>query len=395
MKLIHITDQHCGGAYPEKVEKSFDFLIEQLWGDHNSPAYMPDLIYSTGDLTDRPLHVHSEHLRPFLRFVKAAQCPIVLLQGTCSHEPLGAINNIAAVSDGKIHVIDSPLQVINVAGFSVQGMPGLTRPLLAKWCREANIPVDGFDDPSEAIRQLLNRMRLQWDIGPRILGGHLTVTGCKTPSGQTLVGNDIGVGLEDFLLANPTVVRLGHIHAAQEWWLEKLHIAFGGSSSNCNWGEMDNKYFRVDLFSGDELVSTETIQYPHRPMIKVELEFTTEQLPGGGYNFNATGNTSIKEMFGVSCPLIGKEVKVVYTIPREIAATIDDAYIRCLFAENGIDIAALEKIVKTDKRERIEGIRAITTTEEQYLAWCKSKNQSPRPGSLEKCEKLDAVGREL
>lgn len=387
MKLIHLTDQHCGGAYPDKVEKSFDFLIEQLWGNSESPAYLPDLIYSTGDLTDRPLHIHSEYLKPFLRFVKAAQCPIILLQGTSSHEPLGTINNIAAVSDGKIHVIDSPLQTVNVAGFTVQGMPGLSRPLLAKWCREAEIPVDGFEDPNEAVRQLFVRMAMRWGRGPRILGGHLTVGGCKTSSGQAMTGNDITVALEDFLLAAPTVVRLGHIHAAQEWWLDQLHIAFGGSSSPCNFGELDKKYFRVDHFADSGImVSTELLQYPHRAMVKVDMEFTGEQMPDGSWACDYNGEADI------DTELSDKEVKVVYAIPREIAAAVDDSYVRVLFAQHGVDLAVVERVIKTEARERIEGISSMQTTADQYRSVCQARGVEARPGAIGKANEMDESG---
>jgi len=143
MKVIHIGDQHLGGAYPEKAAKSFDFLNSELWENDSSPAFAPDLIVSTGDLTDRPLHVHSEYLRPFLEFVQRSRCPIVLLQGTPSHEPIGAIQNIGAVAQDQLMIISDPqvswLKVIRGMQIQIMGLPALTKPLLKQWLQMLGI----------------------------------------------------------------------------------------------------------------------------------------------------------------------------------------------------------------------------------------------------------------
>lgn len=386
MKLVHITDQHCGGAYPEKVEKSFNFLIDQLWNDPLGPAFMPDVIYSTGDLTDRPLHVQSEHLKPFLAFVKAAQCPIVMLQGTMSHEPLGAINNLAAIADGKLLVIDSPFAEARIGKFSIKGIPGLSRPLIAKWCRERGIPIDGFDDPQEALRAILADISNNWSSGVRVLGGHLTVTGAKTSTGQTMTGGDIELSLDDLCIAQPHVVTLGHIHQHQVWTHKGIHIAYGGSPQNCNWGELDTKGFSVYEFTEEgQLISFERIPFPHKPMIKVELEFSGEQLPDGSWNYNS--DDDIDDIF-----LGDKEVKCVYTIPREIAATVDDAYVRVLFGKYGVNLTAIERIIKTESRERIEAISTLQTTAQQYEAVCKARSVDIRPGAIAKADLIDQQG---
>lgn len=396
IRVVHCGDEHLGGAYPEKAAKSFEFLINHLWEDMSSPAFNPDLIISTGDLTDRPLHVHSEHLKPFLNFVKAAQCPIVLLQGTPTHEPFGAIDNIAAVSDGKIVTITSPfdLHTFPETGGVVMGLPALTRPQLAKWAKQIDPSLDGFEDPDSAIKAILQTIGERWKDfeGPRILCYHGVLRGCTAANGQVLAGGTLEVAREDLALANPTVVLCADIHLAQEW-LEPCLVTYCGSAYPCNWGELDQKSFTViDFNENGKIENFERIPFPHKPMVKVELEFTSEQLPGGGYNFNATGDVSVEELFSANCPLIGKEVKVVYTIPREIAATIDDAYVRVIFAENDIHLAAVERIIKTESRERIEGITTKQTTAQQYEAVCLARAAEIRPGAIVKCDSMDEAG---
>ncbi len=389
-KVIHIGDQHLGGAYPEKAAASFEFLTTELWENTDSPAYRPDLIVSTGDLTDRPLHVHSEHLRPFLQFVQRCECQIVLLQGTPSHEPLGAIENIAAVSDGKILTISTPLGIIPLGNIFIQGMPALTRPQLAKWVRGIDPTIDGFTNPDAAIKAILAYQAGNWPSESiNLYLYHGVLRGCTTATGQTLAGGVLEIAREDLALANPTVVLCADIHLAQEWH-DPCLITYCGSSHPVNWGELDQKSFSVLEFDeSGELEHFQRVPFPHRGMVKVELEFTGEQTDGNwDYINSATGYDSSCSDYSV---LTDFEVKVVYTIPREIAAAVDDAYIRVLFHAHGITLAAVERIIKSEKRERIEGIRSITTTEEQYRKWCEAKGREPRPGALVKASELDEV----
>lgn len=389
-KIIHVGDQHLGGAYPEKAAASFEFLTTELWENSNSPAYRPDLIASTGDLTDRPLHVHSEHLRPFLYFVQRCECPIVLLQGTPTHEPLGAIENIASVSDGKILTLTSPHAIIPLGNTFIQGMPALTRPQLAKWVRGIEPTINGFDDPDAAIKAILAYQAGNWPSKAiKLYLYHGVLRGCTTATGQTLAGGVLEVAREDLELANPSVVLCADIHLAQEWH-DPCLVSYCGSSHPVNWGELDRKSFSVLEFDGNELVNFQRIPFPHRGMVKLDLIFTGEQTDGQ-WLFIEDGGRHLRVSDLLAGLLDDKEVKVVYEIPREIAASVDDAYIRVLFAQHGINLAAVERIIKSEKRERIEGIRSITSTEAQYRAWCQAKGQEPRPGALAKASELDGV----
>ncbi|MGB5107530.1 MAG: metallophosphoesterase [Candidatus Zixiibacteriota bacterium] len=395
MRIVHIGDEHLGGAYPEKAAKSFEFLTTQLWEDQTSPAFDPDLIVSTGDLTDRPLHVHSEHLKPFLNFVKTANCPIVLLQGTPSHEPLGAIDNIAAVSDGKIITITSPfdLHVFPESGGAVMGLPALTRPQLAKWAKQIDPSLNGFEDPDAAVKLILSSIGERWKNieGPRILTYHGVLRGCTTATGQVLAGGTLEVAREDLALANPDVVLCADIHLAQEW-VTPCPVSYCGSSHPCNWGERDQKSFTViDLNENGAIENFERIPFPHKPMVKIDLEFTGEQFDGQWFYIENGGrHFKVSDMLAVC--IEGNEIKVSYTIPREIAAAVDDAYIRVLFGQRGIDLASVERIIKTEYRERIVGIAAMQTTAQQYEAVCMARSVDARIGAIAKADLIDEQG---
>jgi exonuclease SbcD len=389
IKIIHTADWHLGGNYPEKAQASAEYLVAQIY-DKQSPAFNPDVICLTGDLTNHSIHVHSEHLAPFLYLVANTTCPIVLLQGTPSHEPFGTVNNIAALSN-RIKVIDEPGVQLNIGDrLLIAGLPALTRSQLAEWARALVEGIDGFADPAAAIRILLEHQGKLWAHSdePKVYLGHWTVSGCVTPTGQTMTGNDLEVGLDDLALAGADVVLLGHIHQSQQWRGPGL-VSYSGPPYPTSWGELHQTSFSVVEIDGDtaKLVSFVRIPMPHRPMAKFDIEFTGEIGADGNWLASATSGEfdRIKELGDV-------EVKCCYSVPKEIAAQVDDTYVRTMFEVNGLTLAAVERTIKATTRERIADIASKETTRDQYLAVCQAKGEDARPGALVKADLIDVSG---
>lgn len=383
IKIIHTGDWHLGGAYPEKAAQSSKFMIDQI-SNPESPAYLPDAILFGGDTTDRPLHVHSEKLAPFYDLVRATTCPIVLLQGTISHEPLGTINNIAALSD-RVSVIDSPFQTIEIGPMFVMGLPGLYKPQLAKWLKEMGSEIDAFDNPAEAIREILQKLGENFAPGPMILLGHWTLSGCITPTGQKMVGADLEVGLQDLALTNADAVLLNHIHQAQEW-KEPVFTTYSGPPYPTCWGELQQTSFSVLEFDEGtgKLAHFERVPFPHKPMMKIEWEFHGTQRDDGSWSCTGPGYS-----LADACR---SEVKVCYSIPKQIAHLVDDMYVRVAFKQLGVELAAIERTIKATSRERLADIGTKETTRQQYESVCQVKSEEPRPGALEKADLIDEQG---
>ena len=386
-KVIHSGDFHLGGSHEEKAAVSAQFLIDQIH-DSTSPAWAPDVILFGGDLTDRAVHVHSERLNPFYNLVRAVTCPVVLLQGTISHEPLGTINNIAALSK-TVHVIDSPFTLFTHESLNIMGLPGLYRPQLAKWMKELGSEIDGFADPASAIRELLRSIgeRLSKQAGPKIVLGHWSLSGCVTPTGQTMIGNDLEVGLDDLALLGADAVLLNHIHQSQEWH-EPVFASYSGPPYPTSWGELHQTSFSVLEFDDEtgRLTNFVRVPMPHKPMAKFDIEFTGEQVNG---EWAWTGND---ETIHTVIIQPGMEVKCCYSVPKEIAAQVDDMYIRTMFANRGLELAAVERTIKSSTRERIADIASKETTRDQYLAVCTAKGEEARPGALVKADMVDELG---
>ncbi|MCK9568886.1 metallophosphoesterase [Candidatus Pacearchaeota archaeon] len=397
IKILHIGDLHVGGSYPEKASASIDFLLAEMEYPE-SAAYKPDLIVCTGDTTDKALHVHSDHLKPLLKLIQTTQCQMVFLQGTYSHEPSGFLQNLRDATGNKIIVEDKPSLAplaILLNGrdpIYIHSLPAMSRAMLDKWCRD--LFGEPFETPEGSIQTLLRHFNRTWakDGVPKLLLGHFTVKDCQTGTGQTLYSNDIAVSLDDLALSGADAVLLGHIHKAQDWQTDSPQgmglpiVSYCGSSHPTNWGELDAKSFSVLEFHDHGMATFTRIPYPHKPMVKVSLAFTGEKDSHGEWVFSTDyGEEMVEPEF-----LHEAEVKACYTIPRELAAIIDDVYIRLSFQrEFGIDLAAVERTIQSTGRERIAEIATKETTRDQYLAVCTAKGEEPRAGALEKADSLD------
>lgn len=400
IKVIHIGDLHLGGAYPEKASASIEFLLGQI-GDSTSPAFEPDMVVCTGDTTERGLHVHSDHLKPLLSLIRGLKCPCLFLQGTPSHEPYGFLRNVEDASGMLISVYDEPrVDISPINGWAngdngkadkvaIATLPALTRYKLMEWVeRRAGAPMDS---PEDNVTFLLDWIASQWKdfSGPKILLGHWTIVGCTTSTGQTLYGSDIAVSLEQLKGCGANAVLCGHIHKVQQWDLDGMLVSYCGSSHNCNWGELDEKSFSVIQFdeSTGKVASFERVRYPHKPMVKVVVEFTGEQVDGEWKYLSSCPDLPNQET--VLTLTAEYEVKVCYTVPKEISTHVDDMYVRVLFHRLGIELAAVEGTTRATDRERIADIGDKQTTRQQYVAVCEAKGEPPRDGALAKADQID------
>lgn len=398
IKIVHIGDLHLGGNYPEKAAASIEFINSHVT-HKDSPAFNPDLIVCTGDTTEKPLHVHSAALTPLLSLVTSVGGKMIFLQGTPSHEPYGFLENLSLATGHRVCVLDSVSAqfgclsdwVINGTDkkIAIATVPALTRAKLQEWAQELAFTVD---DPAAIIRGIMTEIgnNIAGFTGPKILLGHWTVSGCQTASGQTMFGADIAVGLEDIELSGANACMLGHIHKVQSWDLANgCKVAYCGSSYPCNWGELDKKSFNVWTFDEEtgDLISLETVPFPHKPMVKVEILFTGEH-KNGEWQWAFAGS----DLGAGSYDTRDYEVKLCYSVPKEIASQIDDMHVRVLFSQQGVELAAIERVILAGNRERIADITSKETTRDQYLAVCAARQEEPRPGSIAKADAIDEQG---
>src|ERR1700687_596550 len=108
MRGAHFSDLHYGGATLTEVDRCFSFAVDQ------AIARGVDCAVISGDSTDHALEVHAPAVEALARNVRrlADHCPVLMLHGTFSHEPPGALNVFRLLGGRfRVHVADRLQQV--------------------------------------------------------------------------------------------------------------------------------------------------------------------------------------------------------------------------------------------------------------------------------------------
>src|ERR1700687_3863639 len=88
MRIVHFFDLHHAGATLTEVDRCFSFAVDQ------AIASGVDCAVISGDSTDHALAVHAPAVEALARDIRrlADHCPVLMLHGTFTHEPPGALN---------------------------------------------------------------------------------------------------------------------------------------------------------------------------------------------------------------------------------------------------------------------------------------------------------------
>ena len=244
MKIFHAADLHYSPKHLGHVNKCFGYAIDRAIDEGCELAII------AGDSFDHGMGIHEPAFLSLLHQAHrlADAMPSIWLQGTHSHDKLGALGALKMRDDERILVADE-VMVIGVRNGRVTAidrdaaaneavvfaLPSLNKALpevrelgprgwvkqqmgqFAKWaapCREAGIPV--------------------------ILTSHGTVTGCRTESQYAMVSPDLEFDDLTLYSSGADAVMLGHIHKRQTWQNNQGQIiAYPGSISRLVHGHMD------------------------------------------------------------------------------------------------------------------------------------------------------------
>ncbi|WP_298150763.1 metallophosphoesterase [Flavobacterium sp.] len=265
IKVIHISDLHYSPQNLIESDRCTGYSIQY------AESAKPDLFIISGDATDHRIDVHSEAAKALIGRVKQASniAPVILLQGTFSHEPKGTLKSIAHCQ-GKhpIFVADKLQQIIftkegNFIGSSDEHFTEKDQDLLfnAKSVITA-IPVlnqaeiaakvgTGRDIQYEMRQYILEyiknsqkfiAMAKEADI-PTLGISHGTVYQSITEHGF-LMTKDHEFMPEDMFDTGCSAFLLGHIHRHQYWTNDQGQIAAYPGSIGCfHFGDDDPKGF--------------------------------------------------------------------------------------------------------------------------------------------------------
>jgi exonuclease SbcD len=108
VSIAHFSDLHYGTATLDEANRCFAAAVER------AIAEPVDLAVISGDATDRGLDLHTPATLRLLAQVRrlADHCPVLMLQGTFSHEPPGtlAVFRLLGASH-PVHIADRIEQV--------------------------------------------------------------------------------------------------------------------------------------------------------------------------------------------------------------------------------------------------------------------------------------------
>ena len=264
IRIAHFSDLHYGTKTLVEADRCFGAAIDR------SITLGVQAAVLSGDATDHALDLHAPAAERLFAQVRrlADHCPVLMLQGTFSHEPPGTLA-IFRLLGGRhpVHVADrigqaaltATGQWIASAGWCFDAVPAGTQvlfscvPTVNKAMVAATV---GATDAAQAVGEQLalllqgyapiNRVARAQGV-PTIGVAHGTVFGCLSEHGVPMAGFDHEFTTGALFAAEAQAFMLGHIHRHQSWALESTAgrqcIAYPGSIGRFHYGEEGEKGF--------------------------------------------------------------------------------------------------------------------------------------------------------
>ena len=333
LRVAHFSDLHYAGATLAEVDRCFSFAVDA------AIAHGVDCAVISGDSTDHALEVHAPAVEALARNIRrlADHCPVLMLHGTFSHEPPGALNLFRLLGGRfRVHVADRLQQVALMdegcwqesQGWRFEQIPQGTRalfccvPTVNKAIVAAAV---GATEASAAVGEQLTALLHGYaSINeaaraagvPTIGVSHGTVYGCVTEHGVPMAGFDHEFTTGSLFGAAAQVFLLGHIYKHQSWEQHGRMIGYAGSIGRLHYGEQGDKGFLI-WEVGAELARFEHIATPAKRTIEI--------------GFDGMPKLDELQRFARANDVAGAFVRVRWTMPEEDRHEVDRVAIQGIF----------------------------------------------------------------
>lgn len=262
IRIAQFSDLHYSNKNLTEADRCFTHAVDR------AIDLRVDAAVISGDATDHALDVHSPAVERLARNIRrlADHCPILMLQGTYSHEPPGTLS-IFRLLGGRyaVHVADRIGQValtpdsrwIASEGWHFERVPddiGVLFSCVPTVNKATVAATVGAGAAAEAVGEQLslllrgfapsNLAAQSMDV-PTIGVSHGTVYGCLTEHGVPMAGFDHEFTTGTLFSAQTQAFMLGHIHRHQAWEEGGRRIAYPGSIGRFHYGEEGDKGFLV------------------------------------------------------------------------------------------------------------------------------------------------------
>ncbi|MXK61400.1 metallophosphatase family protein, partial [Burkholderia pseudomallei] len=301
MKIAHCSDLHYSPENLAEADRCFTFAVDSAIERGAEVAVI------TGDSTDHRLDAHAPAYHALATQIHrlAQAMPVIMLQGTFSHEPPGTLDNFALMGTRHpVAVVDRICQVALYDGefrfsagrvFNEEEVRALREcapeaiftclPTLNK--AELALKAGALAASTElgdaigvylvAAGRVNARFRA-WGV-PTIGLSHGTVSGCHSEHGVPMAGFDHEFSQETLFAAECSAFMLGHIHMSQVWTRDGRCVGYAGSIGRFHYGEPGVKGYLVwNVFAAE--ARHEVVATPSCEMVCVAFDGPpdTEQL---------------------------------------------------------------------------------------------------------------------
>ncbi|KND58052.1 Exonuclease SbcD [Candidatus Burkholderia verschuerenii] len=382
MKIAHFSDLHYAPGNLKEADRCFGFV-----GEHAALMHA-DVAVISGDATDHRLDAHAPSLHRLARRINrlSASMPVLMLQGTFSHEPPGILRNFELMADQhQIYIADRVQQVsLHEGRFVASSGPVFSDDELRA---VLNIGADvvftclptvnkgqlaaavGAKDAATGLEAVLSdylqsagRINLQLRAaGIRTVGvSHGTVNGCTTEHGVTMAGFDHEFSLGALFDAECDAFMLGHIHKAQQWERGGRVVAYPGSIGRFHYGEEGDKgYLMWDVEVG--AAQADLIVTPSRETVCIDFD----------------GPPDMQRLAAIAQDATDKFVRIRWQVDEEHRQSVDRDAIMALFT-NAAELKIEARILPV-VRSRAQGISLETTIDRKIERWCEHTDVTAAP----------------
>lgn len=380
IRIAHFSDLHYGVKTMSEADHCFGAAIDEAIARGVQAAVI------SGDATDHALDLHAPAAERLMSQVRrlADHCPVLMLQGTFSHEPLGTLTPFRLLGGRHpVHVADRICQVgldargqwIASSSWRFDVLPAdivalfSCVPTVNKAVVAATV---GCTQAAQAVGQQLEQL-LVGLAGvhcearrlclPTIGVSHGTVYGCISEHGVPMASFDHEFTTGALFAARAQAFMLGHIHRHQSWAQSGVDgqqcIAYPGSIGRFHHGESGDKGFLLWEVDANDVAMT-FVPTPARRTI----DFVFEGRPDLSSLREAIAQQDIQ----------GAHVRVRWTVAVEDRHEIDRKAMEILLS--AAESVKLEGRVVQLMRTRSEGMSQLTSLDQKVRAWATASEVS-------------------
>jgi exonuclease SbcD len=387
-RIAQFSDLHYSAKNLVEADRCFSHAVDR------AIALKVDAAVVSVDSTDHALDLHSPAVERLARNIRrlADHCPVLMLQGTFSHEPPGTLSMFRLLGGRyPVHVVDRIGQVglttdgrwIASEDWQFSTLPSGLRalfscvPTVNKAVVAATV---GASSAAQAVGEhlaLLLRGFAASNQAAHMQGlstigvSHGTVFGCISEHGVPMAGFDHEFTTGVLFAAEAQAFMLGHIHRHQAWENQTTAlegraghqcIAYPGSIGRFHYGEEGDKGFLLWEIAMDEVRFT-LEPTPARRTIDIMFE----------------GKPDLE----VLCEAVKREdidgafVRVRWTVADEDRHEVNRAAIQKLL--EGAAETKLEGRIVPVVRTRAAGISQLASLADKVRVWATSTEAKPQP----------------